>query len=149
MPTSPFSPKVREYHAEDLATAADMTVFAYFPRAARLLGMFLASEAALVAHATNVLDLTVTDRGTDGTGTTALGVITNDSDLTDVVATEAVAGRNSQAYTAKTAAYLDLTTRDAEGAADIAAGSIVELNLNNASGATQVTSFGLVYLDSD
>ena len=136
----------RDWVVGDLADGATQKALLYFPKAAILTEVAAVNGAAIAAHATAVASVTVTNKGTDGSGTTVVAVITNDSDLADS------ATRNSAAYVANDALVVDLSHNNTSVAAvagnehisgtAIAAGSVLEVAVVNAlGGATALQDF--------
>jgi hypothetical protein len=121
----------KQIQTSALAASASYVGFLYFPRAVRIAGYWAVPSVAQVAHATATLDVTFTNRGTDGLGTTVLAVITNDSDLANS------ATRKNSAFVAKDAVVLDTGARP-DGSTTmydaIAAGSVVEVTIAKGAG---------------
>ena len=133
-----------------LNTGGTVTAAFYFPRGARVTRYFAVPAASQAAHATIVDTVTFTDEGTDGSGSTVLAVLTNDSDLADSTT------RESGAWTAFDAKEINTENRpsgtDATNVADeIAPGGVVSVALLGA-GTTPDANFftvGIEYRVSD
>lgn len=115
------------------ATGAAQVNF-YLPHGARIVRYFAVPSVAEAAHSTQVLSVTFTNKGTDGSGSTALAVLTNDSDLADSTT------RESGAWVADD--VKELVTNNRPGSPtnaqnvhdDIAAGSVIEAAVAKAAG---------------
>lgn len=123
----------------------------YFPKAARIKRYWAVPNVDQAAHASVVDTVTFTNKGTDGSGSTVLCVLTNDSDLADSTT------RKSSAWSANV--VKELNTEDRPGAFsnttdvadEIAAGSVVQAALLGA-GTTPTANFftiGIEYVESD
>lgn len=119
-----------------LAASASSILEFYFPKAVRIKRYWAVPSVAEAAHATQVLDCTFVNAGTDGSGSTTLAVLTNDSDLADSTT------RKSSAWVAHDAKEIDTENRPgsptwAQNQADsIAAGSVVKCTVAKAAGTT-------------
>lgn len=119
----------------DLATAGSYGALLYVPEDIIVTKLSLADGTGVVAHASTIVTLTVTNKGTDGSGSTVIGVVTTDSDLTDT------ATRKSATLAANVPLVLDLSSENTAVAAgisgtEVAAGSLLEVAFSNASGLT-------------
>ena len=123
-----------------LNTAGTVPFNFYFPKASRIKRYWAVPNAAQAAHATIVDTVTFTNKGTDGSGSTVLCVLTNDSDLADSTT------RESGAWAANV--VKELNTEDAD---EIAAGSVVQAALLGAGTAPDANFFtiGIEYVESD
>lgn len=124
----------------------------YFPRAARITRYFaIPTLADQAAHATIVVSATFVDEGTDGSGSTTLAVLTNDSDTADSPTEE------SGAWTRYDAKELRTEGRPAGGtdatnvADEIAAGTVISVTLTGAGTTPTANNFilGVEYRTSD
>jgi len=133
-----------------LNVAGTVTGSFYFPGGARIMEYFAVPSVDQAAHASIVDTVTFTDEGTDGSGSTVLAILTNDSDLADSTT------RESGAWTAFDAKSLETEDRpggaDATNVADeIAPGGVVSVALLGA-GTTPTANFftvGVRYRVSD
>ena len=133
-----------------LDVAGTVTAAFYLPRGARITRYFAVPAVDQAAHSTVVDTVTFTDEGTDGSGSTVLAILTNDSDLADSTT------RESGAWTAFDAK--EVNTEDRPGGADatnvadeIAPGGVVSVALLGA-GSTPTANFftvGIEYRTSD
>lgn len=123
----------------------------YFPKAVRIKRYFATPQAAQAAHSTIVVSVTFINKGTAGAGSTTLALLTNDSDDSDDTTTEVGAWA---AYDAK-----EINTEDrpgsptnAENSADeIAAGSVVTVEVTGAGSTPSANWFtvGVEFVESD
>lgn len=123
----------------------------YLPRAARVTRYFaIPTLADQAAHSTIVVDATFVDEGVDGSGSTTMAVLTNDSDLADSTTRESGAWTR---YDAK-----ELNTEDRPGGTDAtnvadeyAAGSVISVTLTGAGTTPTANNFilGIEYRTSD
>lgn len=123
----------------DLAASASQIIEFYFPRPARIKRLFAVPSVAEPAHASQVLDVTMVDAGLDGSGSTTVAVLTNDSDLADNPSGPV---RESGAWVAHDAKEIDFENRpgsptNAQNEAyEVAAGSVLKVTVAKAVGAT-------------
>lgn len=136
--------------AQAIAASGSSILEFYFPRAVRIKRYFATPSVAEAAHATQVLDCTFVNAGTDGSGSTTLAVLTNDSDLADSTT------RKSSAWVAHDAK--EVNTEDRPGspgntdnvADEIAAGTVIKCTVAKAAGTTTGNVFvGIEYVISD
>jgi hypothetical protein len=123
----------------------------YLPRAARVTRYFaIPTLADQAAHSTVVVSATFVDEGTDGSGSTTMAVLTNDSDDADSTTRESGAWTR---YDAK-----ELNTEDRPGGTDAtnvadeyAAGSVISVTLTGAGTTPTANNFilGIEYRTSD
>lgn len=69
--------------AQAIAASGSSVLDFSFPYPVRIVRYWAIASVAEAAHATQVLDCTFVNAGTTGGGSTALAVLTNDSDLAD------------------------------------------------------------------
>lgn len=140
----------KEMNAVDLAASSQADMQFYFPHPARIVRYYVVPSEDQAAHATATIGAVFTNKGTDGTGTTTLATITNDSD--DSNSTTLI----SAAYSANVAA--ELKTEDRPGSPsnddnehdEVAAGSVVECVLAAGSGTTTMDlTVGIEYMRGD
>lgn len=141
--------KIQTATVAALAATQSSVLEFYFPMAVRIKRYFAAPSVAEAAHATQVLDCTFVNAGTDGSGSTTLAVLTNDSDLADSTT------RESGAWVAHDAKELNTENRPGGAAStnvadEIAAGSVIKCTVAKAAGATTGNVFvGIEYVESD
>lgn len=132
-------------------TAGTVTVEFYFPNAARILRYFDVPAVAQAAHATIVVTTEFINASTDGSGSTVLATLTNDTDLADSTV------RKSSAWVAHDAKEINCESRpgsptNAQNEADeIAAGTVIKVNITGA-GSTPTAAVhcvGIEYVESD
>ena len=141
--------QIQSHHIAINTGGAVVTEF-YFPRAARILRYFDVPSVAQAAHATIVVDAVFVNAGTDGSGSTTLATLTNDSDLADSTT------RESGAWVAHDAKELVCEDRPGGTAAtnvrdEIAAGSVIKVTVTGA-GTTPTAAnhiVGIEYVESD
>lgn len=122
----------------------------YFPRGARIKRYFAVPTVAQAAHSTIVVEIVFTNAALDGSGSTTLATLTNDSDTADTTKIQ------SAAWVAHDA--LEINTEDrpgsptaAENAADlIAAGSVIKAVMTGAgtTPSAQQILIGVEYVES-
>lgn len=132
-------------------TAGSVVYEFYLPRKSRILRYFDVPTVAQAAHATIVVSATFVNAGTDGSGSTTLAVLTNDSDLADSTT------RESGAWVAHD--VKELRTEDRPGsptwaeneADEIAAGSVIKCTVTGAGTTPTAASHfvGIEYVESD
>lgn len=123
----------------------------YLPKAARITRYFaVPTLAAQAAHATIVVDVVFTDRGTAGAGSTVLATLTNDSDLANSTT------RRSAAWVRYDALEINTEDRPVSAAAtnnadEIAAGTFIDATLTGAGTTPTANNFiiGIEYRESD
>jgi hypothetical protein len=142
--------QILQGNVDALAASAAYTTQFVLPRKARIKRYYAASEVVEAAHSTQVLNVTYTNKGPLGTGTTVMAVLTNDSDLADAIT------RESSAWDDHVIKEIDTENRpgsptNAENSADeIEAGSIIEVEVAKASGTqTGAVTFGIEFIWSD
>jgi hypothetical protein len=139
-----------------LAASGTATFQFHFPRKVRLKGFWAVSSAAQAAHASQVLSVTLTNRGTNGSGTTDIAVITNNSGQADSPDAPA---RLSGPWAAYVGRRIDFeqrptftpTTRDDRNTAiEVPAGNTFTVTISKAAGtATGDVAVGIDYVESD
>jgi hypothetical protein len=136
--------------AQAIAASGSSVLEFYFPKAVRIRRYFGISSVAEAAHSTQASDLTFVNAGTDGSGTTELAILTNDSDLADSTV------RESGAWVAHDAKEVDCEARpgsptNAQNVQDeIAAGTVIKVTHAKASGTTTGNMIaGIEYVESD
>ena len=123
----------------------------YFPGKVRIKRYFAVPQAAQAAHSTIVDTVTFTNKGTDGSGSATLAVLTNDSDLADSTT------RESGAWVAFAPKELDCENRPGSPgntgnvADEIAAGSVISAAVLGAGTTPDANWFtvGIEYVESD
>jgi hypothetical protein len=121
----------------------------YFPRGAAIIRYFAVPSVAQAAHSTIVDDVAFVNASTDGSGSTALATLTNDSDLANS------ATRKSAAWVAHDAMEVNCESRPVSATATdvrdvIAAGGVVKATLTGA-GTTPTANWftiGIEYVES-
>jgi hypothetical protein len=134
-----------------LNTGGSVITAFYLPQAARVTRYFaIPTLADQAAHSTIVVSATFVDEGTDGSGSTTLAVLTNDSDTADSTTEE------SGAWTRYDAKELNTEARpvsaDATNVADeFAAGTVISCTLTGAGTTPTANNFimGIEYRISD
>lgn len=133
-----------------LAASASSVLEFYFPKAVRVSRYWAVPSVAEAAHATQVLDCTFVNAGTDGSGSTTLAILTNDSDLADSTT------RESGAWVAHDAKELITENRpgtptSVQNTADaILAGEVIKCTVAKAAGTTTGNVIvGIDYIESD
>lgn len=123
----------------------------YFKKKVRIKRYWAVPQAAQAAHSTIVVSCTFTDKGTDGSGSTGLAILTNDSDLADSTT------RKSSAWAAFDAKEVDCEDRpgspgNTDNVADeIAAGTVISCAVLGAGSTPTANWFtvGIDYVESD
>ncbi len=136
--------------AQAIAASGSSILEFYFDKAVRIKRYWAVSSVAEAAHATQASDVTFVNAGTDGSGSTELAILTNDSDLADSTV------RESGAWVAHDVKVLDCENRpgsptNAQNTADeIAAGTVIKATHAKAAGtATGNMLVGIDYVESD
>jgi len=138
-----------------LAASGTATLQFYFPRKVRLKGFWAVSSVAQAAHGSQVLSVTLTDRGTNGTGTTDIAVITNNSGQANQASGPA---RLSGAWAAYVGRVVDFEDRPRTNpnvpvyseAIEVPAGNTFTVTIAKAAGtATGDVAVGIDYVESD
>jgi len=134
-----------------LNTAGTVYHMFYFAKKARIKRYWAVPQAAQAAHSTIVDTVTFTDKSTDGSGSTTLAILTNDSDLADSTT------RESGAWVAFDAKFVD--TEDRPGAPgntgnvadEIAAGTVISVAVLGAGTTPDANWFtvGIDFVESD
>jgi hypothetical protein len=122
----------------------------YFPRGARILRYFAVPSVVQAAHATIVDDVVFVNAGTDGSGSTTLATLTNDSDIASTIIIK------EGAWVAHDALEIDCENRpasptNAQNVADlIAVGGVVKATLTGAGSTPTANWFtiGIEYTES-
>lgn len=143
-------PQIQAHHIAINTGGAVVTEF-YFPRAARILRYFAVPSAAQAAHATIIVEDVFVNAGTDGSGTTELCELTNDSDVSDDTTHESSAWVAHDAKELRTEDRPGSPTFDENVADEIAAGSVIKCTVTGA-GTTPTASnhiVGIEYVESD
>lgn len=104
-----------------VANAAEPLGYFVAPEALVIRSIELINTVAIAAHATTIVTVTATDRGTDATGTTEVASQTSDSDVSGY-----------SAISAKVP--WDVTVSTTTSALEVASGSVIEVLVNNDSG---------------
>lgn len=121
--------------ATALAASGSSVMELYVPRAFRVTRYWAVPSVAEAAHSTQVLDVTFVDASTDGSGSTTLAILTNDSDLADSTT------RKSSAWVAHDAKEIYTEARPVTAAAtdlrdSLAAGTVLKITIAKAAGTT-------------
>lgn len=122
----------------------------YFPRAARILRYFDVPTVAQAAHATITVKAVFVNAGTDGSGSTTLATLSNDTDDANSTILK------SAAWVAHDALELSTEARPVSATAtnvrdEIAAGTVIKCTITGA-GTTPTASVhhpGIEYVESD
>lgn len=142
--------QIQSFTAHGMAASGSAEFDAYFPRKVRIKRYFATSSVDQAASASVVLDATFTNMGTDGSGSTVLAVLTNDSDLADSTT------RKSAAWADHVAAVLDTENRpgspthEDNTADEIEDGTLIKIAVTKAASATTGdVTVGIEYDESD
>ena len=130
----PFIPEMHTatYAVDSVGNGATESAWFTNSQKCRIHRMNVVSEAAIAAHASNVLKVELL------TGSTVIGKVTNDSDESDTTAVTGTPGIDSALYAAKTARNIDLTQAGAnsDGSYENAADAVLEIKTSNDTGGT-------------
>lgn len=144
-----FAPNLIQRSFIALNASGDIIHEFSFPRGARILRYFAIPSVAQAAHSTVVDSIVFVNAGTDGSGTTELATLTNDSDLADSTV------RESGAWVAHD--VKELITNDRPGGTAttnvwdvIAAGGVIKATLTGAGSTPTANWFtiGVEYVES-
>lgn len=131
--------------------AANPVVF-FLPQASRIKRYFAIPQlAAQAAHATITVEVVFTNKSTDGSGSTTLATLTNDTDTADGIATKSAAWVRYDAMEVNTENRPGSPTNAQNEADEIAAGSVIAAVITGAGTTPTANEFivGIEYVESD